>query len=118
MSTLAHRLGAVGMVTDGALRDVPEVRALGFHYFMKYPVVSHADFQVASVGEPITLDGQRIVTGDILHGDENGVVIVPDAALGSLPEQVEIVRTRERKELELIRSEGFTLDQLRPAHSY
>jgi regulator of RNase E activity RraA len=118
MSTLAQRLGAVGIVTDGALRDVPEVRALGLHYFMKYPVVSHADFQVVSVGEPVVLDGQRVVTGDILHGDENGVVIVPEASLPGLPAQVEVVRERERRELELIRSRDFSLASLRPAHSY
>jgi regulator of RNase E activity RraA len=40
-------LGPIGMVTDGELRDVDEVRMLGFHYFMQYPVVSHANFEVA-----------------------------------------------------------------------
>ena len=44
MSRLAQRLGAVGMVTDGALRDVDEVRGIGFHYFMRYPVVSHGNY--------------------------------------------------------------------------
>ena len=118
MSTLAQRLGAVGMVTDGALRDVPEVRKLGFHYFMRYPVVSHADFQVVAIGEPITLEGQRVRTGDLLHGDENGVVVIPDAALESLHERVAGVREREAGELALIRSADFTLARLRPAHSY
>src|SRR3954453_9436041 len=39
MVTLAMRLGAVGMVTDGGLRDVDEVRRLKFGYFARYVVV-------------------------------------------------------------------------------
>lgn len=118
MSTLAKRLGAVGMVTDGGFRDIREVRELGFHYFMKFPVVSHADFEVVSVGEPVTLDGQRVETGDILHGDENGIVLIPDEALATLEERVAAVREREARQLAFIRSEDFSLDQLRPGHSH
>src|ERR687897_65440 len=40
MATMAMRLGAVGMVTDGGLRDVHEVHRLGFAYFAPYFVVS------------------------------------------------------------------------------
>jgi regulator of RNase E activity RraA len=107
MSTLAQKLGAVGMVTDGAFRDVKEVRALGFHYFMKYPVVSHSNFWIESVGEPIELDGQRVVTGDILHGDANGIVIVPDEVLEGLPDAVAKVRSSEQSTMEYIRSAEF-----------
>src|SRR5262245_45702615 len=93
MSRLARRLGAVGMATDGALRDLAEVRALGFHYFMRYPVVSHANFEIATVGEPVRLDGQRVVTGDLVHGDANGIVLVPWEILSELPDAVDKVRT-------------------------
>jgi regulator of RNase E activity RraA len=107
MSTLAQKLGAVGMVTDGAFRDVAEVRALGFHYFMKYPVVSHANFSIVSVGEPIELDGQRVTTGDILHGDANGIVIVPEEVLPGLPDAVTKVRETEAATMQYIRGDGF-----------
>src|SRR5919112_707059 len=65
MTTMAMRVGAVGMVTDGGLRDVHEVRRLGFGYFAHYVVVSHGNFRVVDVGEPVTLDGQEVKTGDI-----------------------------------------------------
>ncbi|MEJ7839144.1 MAG: RraA family protein [Thermomicrobiales bacterium] len=107
MSTLAQKLGAVGMVTDGAFRDVAEVRALGFHYFMKYPVVSHSNFWIESVGEPIELDGQRVVTGDILHGDANGIVIVPEAVLAGIGDAVIKVRSSEQATMDYIRSADF-----------
>jgi 4-hydroxy-4-methyl-2-oxoglutarate aldolase len=118
MATLAKRLGAIGMVTDGAFRDVDEVRALGFHYFMKYPVVSHANYEIVSVGDPVNLDGQRIVTGDLLHGDANGIVVVPWDTLDRLPEEVDAVRRLERTDLDLIVSEGFTLDAYKAHRGY
>jgi 4-hydroxy-4-methyl-2-oxoglutarate aldolase len=118
MSTIAQKLGAVGMVTDGAFRDVHEVRALGFHYFMKYPVVSHANFSITSVGEPIELDGQRVVTGDILHGDANGIVIVPDSVLDGLPAAVDKVRETERISMEYIRSDAFDYREFKTRAGY
>lgn len=118
MATLAQRLGAVGMVTDGALRDVEEVRALGFHYFMRYPVVSHGNFEIVSVGEPIELDGQRVEQGDLLHGDRNGIVIFPDAALDGLPEAVAGIREREQAQLEYMRSDAFSLADLKQRSGY
>ena len=109
MATLAKRLGAVGIVTDGGLRDVHEVRALGFGYFAKYLVVSHANFDIVDIGNPITLDGQVVRTGDLLHGDANGIVIVPREVLDGLPEAVAEVRTRERATMDFINSPEYTI---------
>jgi regulator of RNase E activity RraA len=118
MATLAQKLGAAGMVTDGALRDVDEVHAIGFHYFMKYPVVSHGNFGIVSVGEPIELDGQRVETGDILHGDRNGIVIVPDEVLHGLPEAVAGIRERESNQLAYMRGDTFSLADLKQRSGY
>lgn len=118
MATIASRLGAVGMVTDGALRDMDEVHALGFHYFMQYPVVSHANFEITSVGEPIVLDGQEVRTGDILHGDRNGIVIVPDDALAGLPQAVESIREKEAETMAYVRGASFDYAELRQRSGY
>jgi regulator of RNase E activity RraA len=118
MTTIAMRLGAVGMVTDGALRDVDEVHELGFHYFMQYPVVSHANFEITSVGEPIELDGQRIETGDILHGDRNGIVVVPDNVLDGLPAAVAGIREKEAATMEYVRSDAFDYAELKQRSGY
>lgn len=118
MATTAMRLGAVGMVTDGALRDVDEVHAMGFHYFMKYPVVSHANFEIASVGEPVTLDGETINTGDILHGDRNGIVVVPDAVLEGLPRAVDEIRARETTIMDYVRSDDFSYAAFKERQGY
>jgi 4-hydroxy-4-methyl-2-oxoglutarate aldolase len=118
MATLAQRLGAVGMVTDGALRDVDEVHAIGFHYFMQYPVVSHGNFEIVSVGDPIELDGQRIESGDILHGDRNGIVVIPDAALDGIEAAVAGIRDKEQAQLAYMRSDEFSLADLKQRSGY
>ena len=118
MSKLARRLGAVGMVTDGALRDVDEVRALGFHYFMQYPVVSHANFEIETVGEPIELDGQRVETGDLVHGDVNGITLIPWEILAQLRDAVDAVRTAEAGDMTYIDSTDFTLAGFKDRKGY
>ncbi len=118
MATLAQRLGAVGMVTDGGFRDIHEVHALGMHYFASYVVVSHGNFSIVDVGVPVVLDGQRVETGDILHGDANGIVIVPAETLPGLPEAVDRIRRREQALMAYIRSEAFTLEGVRSGQGY
>src|SRR5215212_10095651 len=118
MATMAMRVGVVGMVTDGGLRDVHEVRRLGFGYLARYVVVSHGNFGVVDVGAPVMLDGQEVRTGDILHGDTNGIVIVPRQVLDGLPEAVAEVRTRERATMDFINSPEFTIAEARKRAGY
>src|SRR5581483_11897712 len=77
MATLARRLGVVGLVTDGGVRDINEVRALGLHYFAAGIVPSHGNPRLLQVNAPVTLDGVRVEPGDLLHGDVNGVTTIP-----------------------------------------
>jgi hypothetical protein len=85
MGSIFTRLGAVGLVTDSAVRDIPEVRALGFRYFAAGAVASHANFRIVRVGVPVQVRGVVFQPGDIVHGDENGVLQVPREALPTLP---------------------------------
>ncbi|MEO6181583.1 MAG: RraA family protein, partial [Verrucomicrobiota bacterium] len=91
----------------------PEVRGLRFHYFARGSVVSHASFRIVRVGVPIQVHGLAIHPGDLLHGDENGLLKIPHAACDQLLETVEAVRNRERKLMELVRAPDFSVDQLK-----
>ena len=113
MATIFTRLGAVGLISDCGVRDIPEVRALRFQYFARGAVVSHASFRIVRVNVPVQISELAIHPGDLLHGDENGLLSVPAAALGGVLEAVERVRTRERRLMDLVRSPGFTVDQLK-----
>ena len=113
MATAFTRLGAVGLVTDCGVRDVPEVRGLRFHYFARGTVVSHANFKIVRVGVPIQILGLEIKPGDLLHGDENGLMKIPTAALENIERAVEQVRTRERRLMEFMRGPEFSLAKLK-----
>jgi regulator of RNase E activity RraA len=118
MATLAKRLGAVGMVVDGGLRDIAEVQALGMHYYAAFPVVSHGNFEILEVGVPVEIDGQTVNTGDILHGDINGIVIVPNDVLDGLEDAIKVIRDRESRFMNFIRGDAFTLEAARAGTGY
>jgi 4-hydroxy-4-methyl-2-oxoglutarate aldolase len=109
MGTFFTRLGAVGMVSDCAVRDLPEVRKLGFHYFARGSVASHGNFRISRVGVPVQIHGMVASPGDIIHADENGAITVPAVELNDIRNAVEAIRTKERKILDFVRGASFTL---------
>jgi regulator of RNase E activity RraA len=108
MSTTMKHLGAVGILTDGGLRDVREVRALGnFQYFCAGLVVSHGNPICVSVGDEVTISGMRVRCGDLLHGDANGIVHIPDECAEQVAEAAYRIWAREEETLRHITgSEG------------
>lgn len=113
MATTAKALGAVGCVSDGGLRDVNEVRALGFQYFCPGFVVSHGNPVICEVNVPVTLEGLVLHAGDLLHGDVNGLVTIPHDVADRVAEEAMRVREYEREVLEFVRTPGLTVDSLR-----
>ncbi|MEO8128311.1 MAG: RraA family protein [Bryobacteraceae bacterium] len=110
MASVFQRLGAVGLVSDCAVRDIPEVRALGFHYFARGAVVSHANFRIARVGVPVQIHGLVIRPGDVLHADENGVLGVPSGHEEEILAHIDEIRKRERRLMDWVRSDAFSVD--------
>lgn len=110
MATFFTRLGAVGLVSDCGVRDLPEVRALGFHFFARGACASHAYFRIVRSGVPVTICGMPVRPGELLHGDENGLITVPRVELERLQQAVEEIRSSERRVLDFVRSSGFALD--------
>jgi regulator of RNase E activity RraA len=112
MATTAHRLGVVGLVTDGGVRDLNEVTSLGFHLFAAGLVPSHGAFRILEVNVPVTVDGVRVNPGDLLHGDVNGVTTIPHEIVADLPEACMKVRQREAGLMAFINSPEFSVDGL------
>ena len=114
MATTAKALGAIGCISDGGLRDVVEVRALGgFQYFCPGFVVSHGNPFILDVNVPVTLEGMAVQPGELLHGDVNGVLVVPDGIADKVVAEAERVRSAEREVLEFVRAPGLTVEKLR-----
>jgi regulator of RNase E activity RraA len=73
-----HRaLGVTGIVTNGAVRDVDELSAIGMPVLATRLVVSHAYPRFVAIGEPVRVAGLTVEEGDLLHADQHGVQRIP-----------------------------------------
>ncbi len=113
MATIFTRFGAIGVVSDAGVRDIPEVRAMGMHYFARGAVPSHASFHIVRVGVPVQIAGLVVKPGEILHGDENGLISVPECDMAALETAVNDVRARERKLMEFVRGAACDIAALK-----
>jgi regulator of RNase E activity RraA len=80
-SAAAIGAGAVGVVTDGNLRDTDKIVGLGFPAFSlsRRPIDYRARMRVAETGGTVLLCGVEISAGDLVLADDDGVVVVPQS---------------------------------------
>jgi 4-hydroxy-4-methyl-2-oxoglutarate aldolase len=109
-----HRaLGCAGAVTDGSVRDLDEVRALGFQFAAAHVSVSHAWVHMVDFGLPVKVGGLWVKPGDLLHADQHGVVVIPPDLAEKIPAAVAKVEADERKIIECCQSRDFTAERLK-----
>jgi 4-hydroxy-4-methyl-2-oxoglutarate aldolase len=106
-------LGCVGMVTNGAVRNVEAARELKFQMFAGNLSVSHAFAHVVDFGGPVNVGQMQVRPGDLLHGDWHGVQTVPVEIAKKIPAVVQRMKGEEREIIELCQSGEFTLEKLR-----
>ena len=112
---IGRALGCVGYLTNGTVRDVGALQALGFQCFASGPSVSHSYAHIIEFGAPVHIGGLKISTGDLLHGDLNGIHAIPAAVTGRLPGAVEKMRAHESELIELCRDRDFSIEKLEDA---
>jgi regulator of RNase E activity RraA len=105
-------LGCRGVITNGGVRDLPEMDALGFHAFSSVLSVSHAYVRVLEVGVPVRVGGLSVHPGELLHGDRHGVVLVPTEIASQVPDAVRAVEAEERRFIDFLQSPTFTAERL------
>lgn len=114
-AAMLQALGCIGYVTNGGVREVPAIRAMGFQVFAGNVAVSHAYARIVDHGCPVEVGGMQVVPGDLLHGDRNGLVNVPKKLAPEIPRVVERLRDRDHKLMEICRAPGFSVERLRDA---
>ncbi|MCX8038192.1 MAG: RraA family protein [Candidatus Sumerlaeia bacterium] len=112
-SNIHRALGAVGVVTNGGVRDLDEVHAMGFHFFAAAVNVSHCYCHCMDYGRPVKVGGVWIRPGDLIHADQHGVVVVPQDIVKEIPAAVKKLEAAERKIIDLCKSPDFTVEKLR-----
>lgn len=96
MTLSAKTKGIAGLVIDGAVRDVAAIRKLGFPVFAR--AISPGGTVKESFGtinKPIICGGVLVNPGDVIVGDDDGVVVVPKSSVEDV-----LKRAEERKKIE------------------
>jgi regulator of RNase E activity RraA len=105
LSTAATCRGAAGCVTDGLVRDVRQIRAMGFPVFHGGigPLDSRGRGKMVAIDVPIVCGGVRVEPRDVVFGDVDGVVVLPAAIADEAIERA----------LAKVTAENRTRDELR-----
>ncbi len=81
LSTASHVRGAAGALMDGCVRDIKPILAMGFPVFHGgiAPLDSRGRGKIMALDVPIECAGVPVAHGDLIFGDADGVVVVPQA---------------------------------------
>jgi 4-hydroxy-4-methyl-2-oxoglutarate aldolase len=105
---VAHRRGVAAFVLDGLIRDLGEVREIGFPVFARGVIpIPGTKSRLGAHQTEVACGGVRVRAGDIVVADEQGVVVVPGDRVDS------VLRAAEAK---LAKEAAETLDDWEAAH--
>lgn len=111
LAVAAQVRGIVGLVIDGGVRDRAELAALGFPVFSRNDSIRGTRKDFAGVlGRAVTIGGVRVDSGDLVVGDADGVVAVPDGYVSGVLDSADERVEKERGFLEAIRAGASTLE--------
>lgn len=113
VNTNIHRaLGVAGLITNGSVRDLDEVRPQNFPMFAGCITVSHAYAHLEDFGKPVMIGDLLVQPGDLIHADFHGFVVVPREIAEQIPEAAREVERKERIVIGLCQSANFNIDEL------
>ncbi|MGE5140378.1 MAG: RraA family protein [Rudaea sp.] len=117
MAGLCQQKGVVGAVVDGAIRDIDEIKALGFPIYSRavIPRSTHSPYskrmEPIEVNVPIHCGGTLVNPGDLVLADEIGVVVIPAGETADVLARARAQAEQEEATRKRIR-EGKTVDEL------
>lgn len=111
-AAICRALNCAGCVTNGAVRDLPAVRAMGLPLFSGSVAVSHSYAHIVEFGKAVEIGGLTIQPGDLLHGDLHGVHKIPLEIAPEVPGEAARMSVEEGELIDFCRSPRFSLDGL------
>ena len=119
MSLYASINGIEGTVIDGVCRDVPFIKEIGYPIFTKgsYMVTGKDRVEAQSVNETVAVSGVQVRPGDVIFGDDNGVLVIPLERVLDVIKVTEEIESKEKLIEEAVKS-GKTLRQAREEMGY
>jgi regulator of RNase E activity RraA len=113
-SSIHLGLGCVGLVTDGGVRDLPDI-APGFQMLADRVIPSHAFVHVVDFARPVDVAGMRVRDGDVIHADQHGAVVIPHEVVAEVKAISQRIARQERVIIDAARQPGFSAAKLREA---
>lgn len=113
-SNVHNGLGCCGVITDGSVRDIPDI-AEGFQMLADRVGPSHAYVHPVDFGRTVNVAGMRVMSGDLVHADQHGAVVIPWDVAGQVTEAADTLARRERVIIEAAQEPGFNMERLRKA---
>jgi 4-hydroxy-4-methyl-2-oxoglutarate aldolase len=119
LTMCAHQRGVNGTVIEGACRDTHLAMELNYAIFSRsYSMRTGKDrVQLDRVGGIVEIGGARILPGDIIRGDSDGMLSVPQGSEGAVLDLAEAINQAEG-EIRKSVSNGARLDEARRQYSY
>ena len=115
VNTTIHKgFGMSGALTNGVMRDLGDM-AEGFPVVAGSIGPSHGFVHVCSVNQPINIFGMNIKSGDLVHADRHGAVVVPTDVIDDLEPSILKMQQTERLVLDPARKKGFDFDAFETA---
>jgi regulator of RNase E activity RraA len=89
------------------------MQEVGFFAFASCVLVSHAYVHLTDVGVPVKVGGLEVSPGDIIQGDQHGVLRIPRDIAADIPDAVRRIERNEQELIGYAQSAGFTVDGLK-----
>jgi regulator of RNase E activity RraA len=105
MATAAKSRNMAGIIADGGVRDIGEIRSLGFPVYSRSVIPSTAVGRFATVAKQIEVEcaGVKVKPGDIIVAGEDGVVVVPQDRAAEVLKRAQEIDEREMKMVPFIK---------------
>jgi regulator of RNase E activity RraA len=113
-SNVHKALGVLGVVTNGSIRDIPMI-APGFQMLAGSLSPSHACVHMEEFGTPVNVHGMAVKSGDLIHADRHGAVVVPPDKVEDMMKAMEGLSEREAVIIEAARDPHVTVEKLKAA---
>jgi regulator of RNase E activity RraA len=115
VQTNVHKaLGCLGTITNGSVRDIPQV-AEGFQMLAGSIGPSHAYVHVEDFGSPVNIHGMAVKSGDLIHADRHGAVIVPVETIDAMKPALDDLMKQEARIIGAARAAGATVESIKAA---
>ncbi len=113
-STVHQALDCLGTITSGSVRDIPMIPR-GFQMLAGSIGPSHAYVHIVEFGGAVNVHGMATKSGDLIHADRHGAVVVPPGKIADMKAALEGLTEREARIIAAARAPDMTVEKIKAA---